>query len=131
VKISKGTASHAPPLAQRAAKHWTSHAQFGRDCRVYQASVETQGSIYSVGRVVIVSVLITNLHSNQSKHSFVSRVSCDSERSQRNVQWVQGATNHNAPLCPRCHVTVSVVKGMCSGFRGQPITTLLCVHCVM
>jgi hypothetical protein len=24
------------------------------------------------------------------------------------VQWVQGATNHNAPLCPRCHVTVEL-----------------------
>ena len=42
---------------------------------------------------------------NQSEHSFVSRVSCDSERSQRKC----------AP----------------SGFRGQPITTLLCVHGVM
>jgi len=70
--------------------------------------VETQGSIYSVGRVVIVSVLIRNLHGNQSEHSFVSTVSCDSERTQRNVQRVQGATNHNAPLCPRCHVTVEL-----------------------
>ena len=72
-EISKGTASDAHPLAERAAKQWTSDVRFGRDWCVQrkrrkmcwtktnysfknatfsqQASVDTQGSNYCVRHV--------------------------------------------------------------------------------